>query len=345
MSAIVSLISLIISLGISKVKSMAFHVVFIFLAFATFAYTIAVNPTLDDIRVYSDSLENIKSKVLYFEYTFVLFLNIFHFFDFDILYPISVGLSASLTYWILCTKFKRSDNLHLVLFFILYTPQFSLAWRQLLATPAFTYIIINFLICYDVSEKPKIFKKIIAVIFSSFHNATLLSAIGMLVLSHKKKIFIVTFILFVSVFIYNSEYFEVMNNFFMEKSLFFINQVKGQVKGASNYIDYSFSTAYRSLFVNLKFLLLLYVFIKLYHIHGYANVISIRMLGALCVFKVILSLLIWIIPSPAWGRINGLLIVVDYVVLIHSLRRYPLLSLCYLFPSYIFGITLHPFFR
>lgn len=341
MSAAVSLISLICSLALILIRSTAFHTVFIFLSFTAFAFTIAINPNLSDIQVYSDSFSNILNKEQYFETSFLLLLKFFQFFNFHLFYSMSVGVSASITYWILCSKLKRPDYLHLVIFLLLYTPQFSLAWRQLLATPAFTYIILNFLICYESPGKSKIMNKLVAVVLSSFHNATFISSSLIIVMSRYHKLILLFAIIVFLNFIYWGDYVSLTYAFITEKSLIFVYQING----ASEYIDTELSTPLRSMVVSLKFTLLIFIFLLVRRSQGYARNIAVNILGALCILKFALSLLIWFFPSPTWGRINGLLVVVDYVVLVYGVQRYPILSLIYLIPTYMLGVTLHPYFR
>lgn len=329
MVAIIFTFGLVTSFFLATVRSWQLHYIFVFLLFLVNGIIISYSDVLNDIVVYRDAFYSPDKSSLYFEPTFRIFLEITEPFNFEIVYGLTIALSALMTYVVLIRFIPRNDFLSTFIFIALFSTQFTLAWRQALAMPGIVYCCCYFLV-YARRKPLHLNPKVIFSLFgSTFHTSGMLSFFS-LVFRPGNAVLQILFIslLFTLLLFVGEELAEIIRLRFV---------------GSSSYIDVTTHSSGRASLVFCKFLGLLLIAyllrdsLKHYNING--------VVLSFLIVKIAVAGVAIFYPSPSWGRILGLLTFVDFIVISHGLSRSAMLSIPYLLVSFGASTALNPYYH
>lgn len=329
MVAIIFTVGLAASFFLATVRSWQLHYIFIFLLFLVNGIIISYSDVLNDIVVYRGAFYSPDKSTLYFEPTFRIFLEITELFNFEIVYGLTIALSALMTYVVLIRFIPRSDFLSTFIFIALFSTQFTLAWRQALATPGIVYCCCYFLV-YARRKSSYLNPKVIFSLFwSTFHTSGMLSFFSLVFRPGNAvlKILLIS-LLFALLFFVGEELAEIIRLRFV---------------GSSSYIDVTTHSSGRASLVFCKFLGLLLI---TYLVRNSLRSHNIgKLFFGLVMLKVVMSwFAIWY-PSPSWGRMLGVLTFADFIVISHALSRYAVVVIPYLVVSFSAATLLNPYYQ
>ena len=319
-----------LSVLLSLIRSWSIHYLFVFSLFFITSFLLSQSNVLSDIMIYRDSFNITNKNDLYFEPSFISFLGLVDQFDFTLVYATTVALSATLTFAVLTSFCSRQDFFSTFIFIALFANQFTIAWRQAMMMPGVTFCLCFFILYYSHKVHFKNLKVTGALISSSFHLAGLVSLMGAL---YRYTYF--RYLAVILIFIFGTN-FLIWSDFFMIISYRFT--------GSEAYIDYSTYSSSRGFLVVCKFLALaLIAYFAWDTIKETTN--APKALAFLLLLKIIFAVAAVLIVSPAWGRMLGLLSLVDFVVLSKTLSRFKIISFGYLLVSFAASTLYNPFYQ
>jgi hypothetical protein len=333
------MISLILIAGVvfliplSFVRSRIIHYFFIFAIFSYCCFVASYSETLGDIQVYRDAFYAENKFDTRFEIGFQAFLYIVDTLNFNFVYAISMGFSASITYAILTYFCSARVYLSALLFILIYSPQFILAWRQALMYPGLLYFFLTFFVFHTNRFSAK---RIFSIGFASpllfFHS---FGTVGFFVALAKldRKILLATLCLLLGFVIYFDAYFSFVWDFLLSK-----------FSDGQSYIDEQITTSFRQLLVVLKFILLYFIFNR--SIDNLREIgVNISVIRMMILLKIILSLIAVFHVHPVYGRINGVLCFVDFFVILASNGRIWPITTGYVLFSFLSSIVFNPYYN
>ena len=330
MVALIFFTGLMFSLLLPLLRSWSLHYLFVFCLFFATSFLLSQSNFLDDILVYKNAFNIANKNDLYFEPSFTSFLELVDQFNFNFVYAASMALAATLTFAVLSSFCPRQDFFSTFIFIALFANQFTIAWRTALIMPGITFCLCFFVLYNFRKINFKNLKLAGALISSSFHTAGLVSLMGVFY-KYKYLGYLVAILL-----IFFSVYFPYWSDVSRIISFRFI--------GAESYIDLSTYSTSRGFFVICKFLALAIIAAVAWNsIKNTTN--APKALAALLLLKCIFAIAAIYLPSPAWGRMLGILTFVDFVVLSHTLSRFKLISFGYLFVSFTASTLSNPFYQ
>lgn len=280
--------------------------------------------------IYRDSFNIANKNDLYFEPSFRSFLELLDQLDFTLVFATTMALSATLTFAVLKSFCTRQDFFSTFIFIALFANQFTLAWRQAMMMPGVTFCLCFFVLYNSHKINFKKLKVTGALISSSFHLAGLVSLMGVLYRYTYLRYFVAILIIFFGPnFLFLSDLSMVVNNRFI---------------GSEAYIDYSTYSGVRASLVVFKFLAL--ALIAYFAWNTIKETISApKALAFLLLLKCIFAIAAIFFISPTWGRMLGLLSLVDFIVLSKTLSRFKIISFGYLLVSFAASTLYNPFYQ
>lgn len=330
MIALIFFTGLISSLLLSLIRSWSLHYFFVFCLFFVTSILLSQSNVLNDILIYRDAFNIVNKKDLYFEPSFIFLLELLDQLDFTLVYATTMALSATLTFAVLSSFCPRKDFFSTFIFIALFANQFTLAWRQALMMPGVTFCLCFFVLYYSHKIHFKNLKVTGALISSSLHSAGLVSLIGVLYRYTYLRYLVVILIIIAG------------TNFLIWSDLLTIISIR--FIGSEIYIDSSTYSSARAFLVVCKFITLALIsYFAWNNIKETTN--APKVLAYLLLLKCIFAIAAVFFISPSWGRMLGMLTLVDFIVLSQTLSRFKIISFGYLLVSFTASTLLNPFYQ
>jgi len=322
-----------ISFLISALSLRYLDIFFIFLLYSLVGFIVSLNSSLTDIEIYKAVFHDPDKLSWYFEILFLRFLSLFESYNFNLVYGFSIGIAACATYYLFKKVINESHNLCLPFFILLYSSQFILGWRQALMYPGFIYIVLFFLF-YRHLNMATFGKAVPFFLCLFFHLSSIISLFVPLYLLIKKSKYLAIFIMIV-VYLVSMSYIN-LDTFY--ENIYF------KFADGESYLDSEISTNFRQILVVFKFIVLLTIaFLAADNLNK--SISDYKLILFLASIKLLFSLFYFYLPHPVWGRINGLLTFVDFIILTTSFTRFPILTFLYLLFSFAASIVFNPYYN